>query len=283
MEIKIVVFLDLFRVWGSKNFKRVDVITLNTDLNIKVGWEEGVAEVFKEVFLEIIDFSSTEVVESFDLVHFLTGTGFEVIWNTNDASMDTCLLDFFNKSVGMGHGVISDVSEHEDSVLHGGIVDLDIFFVVGVHVIETLIKSLHESGSTSCSDFFDRLEELFFIDFWLFGAWDDGIGFVVKNYQSKGVSGSHFWEEHDDSFFGKLESDSFSTLGERTVHRAWDVEDDNCIENSVITILSIRGAFGEKSEIVVDLAVEETGVVLRSGVADVELHFLFGFFAVGEV
>ena len=197
--------------------------------------------------------------------------------------MDTCLLNFFYKSVGMGHGVITNVGEHEDSVFHGGIVNLDILFEVCVHVIETLVKSLHESGSSSSSDFFDRLEELFFIYFWLFGTWDDGIGFVVKNYQSKGVSCSHFWKEHDNGFFGKLESDSFSTLGERTIHRAWDVEDDNCIENSIITILSIGGAFGEESEIIIDSWVEETGLVLGSGVADVELHFLFGFFADGEV
>lgn len=63
-----VVEMNFSRVDSAKDLNVSNIVVGDGDLDVESVREESEAEVFKQVFLEVVDLSGTEVVEALDFV-----------------------------------------------------------------------------------------------------------------------------------------------------------------------------------------------------------------------
>ena len=72
-------------------------------MDVVVGREEGIAEVFKQVFFEIIEFSSTEIVESLDLNQSFTHFRPKLLRNSDDCGVNFRFLNFLDELLSISN------------------------------------------------------------------------------------------------------------------------------------------------------------------------------------
>ena len=111
-----VVFLHVVRVGGTEDLDVSDRVRLEFDLEVIVGGEEGVVEIFEQVLLQVLVLRCAEVVEALHVFEHLADVGPELFRNPDDRRVDALLSMLFQVALFGRQGTIAHVSQHNQSV-----------------------------------------------------------------------------------------------------------------------------------------------------------------------
>lgn len=93
--------------------------------------------------MQVLVLNSAEVVEALHLDQFLTGAGSEIGGDADDGGRNPSIRDIPNQLLLSCNGVISDISQHNDSML---VVIQGMFFLETVDVFQ----GFHETLGNRC-------------------------------------------------------------------------------------------------------------------------------------
>lgn len=114
-SIRIIRFY-FFLINCSKNFNWLNIVVLNFNLDVIIRGKKSIAKVFKEVFLQVVDFCRTEIVKTSHLDELLTHFWSKTIRNPNNGCMDMSFFNFCDKFLWHLNLIILNIGEHDHPV-----------------------------------------------------------------------------------------------------------------------------------------------------------------------
>ena len=217
----IVVWINLRGISRSVYFERFDIIGKEGDLKIE-GWREiGKIEVLKNIFFDIILIDCTKVIESFNIFEFFTNFRSKLIRNSYDSQSNSSFRwSFLKKNSLIGDAIVTDISQHDDSVL--AIMALMLQNKLIKHVLR-LFKTVANSSSSSWFDWLQFIKSFIQIQLIDLCLLDYNFCLIIESNQTKWVRRSQLWQKHSDGLDREIEARSVivCSLAKTSTHWPW--------------------------------------------------------------